>query len=208
MGIKGGKDSAVPKKTGEYLPDPKGRVTFTNHVCQVEPLPWNLIPASVSLGWDLVSTETEHFVTSAVCPASLGLGAHSVPHRHITYFLQSLTIFCIYLFCFAFTSQSFPSFFSFQSLLSPLQVPFRKRQTSHGYQPVTLRLGTSSPVETEWGNPEGGKGQESRHQSQRQLLLPLLGVLWKDKLCNCHIRAEGQARHIAPHLRLAHTPAF
>ena len=76
---------------------------------------------------------------------------------------------------------SLPPFHSV--LLIPPPFLFRKRQVSHGYQPalahqVAVRLGASSPIEARQGSP---KGPKDRQQSQRQPLLPLLGVPHEDQ---------------------------
>lgn len=66
---------------------------------------------------------------------------------------------------------------------------FRKRQNFHGYRvamayQVPVRLGTVSSIKPGKGNPIGGKVHKRREQSQRQPLLPLLGVLQEDRLHN------------------------
>lgn len=45
---------------------------------------------------------------------------------------------------------------------------------------VAVRLGASSSAEAGQGNPKERKGPETKQQSQRQALLPLLGVPQED----------------------------
>jgi hypothetical protein len=58
---------------------------------------------------------------------------------------------------------------------------FRKGQEVHEYEvsaithKVTVRLGTSSPVKARHGNPVKGMCLKGKEQSQREILLPLLG---------------------------------
>lgn len=84
----------------------------------------------------------------------------------------------------------------FPTNTSPLSVQFlillRKGHASHGHKPamayhVSVRLHTSSPIKSGWGNWVGDKGPKSKRQGQRQLILPYWGFLRKD---NPNVYAE------------------
>lgn len=86
----------------------------------------------------------------------------------------------LFNFLFAFTSHpqftllpvAINSFLLFSAPTSPPSFLFRKGQAFHGCQPalvyqIVVRLDTSSPTKAGQDNTVGGKGPQSRQQSQR-----------------------------------------
>ena len=111
---------------------------------------------------------------------------HSIrPMLLIILNIIALLFSCVNFFYFNFIYfTSWLQFLSSSPKPSPYNHPsvFQKRA---GLLISTVRLGISSFIKVRQGSPVGEKGPKGRQQSQKQFLLPLLGVPQEDQAIVC-----------------------